>query len=242
MKRVEKIMPAASGTFLEAAAGMVATAVAGAAVPVMGGGRDEVVLEAPRVQSQYDSSAAVTDVALFSVCPRKYFLARYVGWQAEGRGTGAVEFGIEVHKAMAGMETSSVEALELKSRFDASEMGRRLARAERAEREFDFMLAVEDVVFSGKIDAWFEEGGELVVLDYKTDRDEAAAGGVRSAIAACTRWRWSAMRGEFRIGRRCVILRSGRVMEVSLKREELEGPGRAVRGLACGAETYWSFR
>ncbi len=232
VKRVEKIMPAASGTFLEAAAGMVATAVAGAAVPVMGGGRDEVVLEAPRVQSQYDSSAAVTDVALFSVCPRKYFLARYVGWQAEGRGTGAVEFGIEVHKAMAGMETSSVEALELKSRFDASEMGRRLARAERAEREFDFMLAVEDVVVSGKIDVWFEEAGELVVLDYKTDRDEAAAEeyALQLRLYALALERYAG-----RIPDRAALcyLRSGRVMEVSLEHPELERARETIRGLTA---------
>ena len=37
------------------------------------------------------------------------------------------------------------------------------------EREFDFVMAVEDVVVRGQIDLWFEEGGELVIVDYKTD-------------------------------------------------------------------------
>lgn len=240
VKRAEKVKPASTGV------AMVATAVAGAAVPVMGGGRDEVVLEGPRVQSQYDSSAAVTDVALFSVCPRKYFLARYVGLQAEaegqgtgapeGRGIKAVEFGIEVHQAMAGMETSSAEALELKLRFDASPMGRRLAGAGRVEREFDFMLTVEDVVVSGKIDAWFqekpEEGGELVVLDYKTDRDDASAEeyGLQLRLYALALERYT---GRLPDRAALCYLRPGRIVEVSLTGAELERVRETVRELAA---------
>jgi CRISPR/Cas system-associated exonuclease Cas4 (RecB family) len=30
-------------------------------------------------------------------------------------------------------------------------------------------MAVEDVVVRGQIDLWFEEGGELTIVDYKTD-------------------------------------------------------------------------
>lgn len=30
-------------------------------------------------------------------------------------------------------------------------------------------MAVEGMVLSGQIDLWFEEGGELVLVDYKTD-------------------------------------------------------------------------
>ena len=48
-------------------------------------------------------------------------------------------------------------------------MGRRVERATRVEREFDFLMAVDDLVVSGQIDLWFEEGGELTLVDYKTD-------------------------------------------------------------------------
>jgi len=48
-------------------------------------------------------------------------------------------------------------------------MGQRAARAARIEREFSFLMAVEDQVVRGSIDLWFEEGGELVIVDYKTD-------------------------------------------------------------------------
>ena len=33
-----------------------------------------------------------------------------------------------------------------------------------------FLFYFEDVVLRGQIDLWFEEGGELIVVDYKTDR------------------------------------------------------------------------
>src|SRR5262249_21647449 len=33
----------------------------------------------------------------------------------------------------------------------------------------DFLLAVEDVVLRGQIDLWFEDKGELILVDYKTD-------------------------------------------------------------------------
>ena len=53
--------------------------------------------------------------------------------------------------------------------FSQSALGRRVDRAARVEREFDFLLAVEDLVVRGQVDLWFEEGGELVIVDYKTD-------------------------------------------------------------------------
>ncbi len=31
------------------------------------------------------------------------------------------------------------------------------------------MMAVDDVVLQGRIDLWFEDGGELILVDYKTD-------------------------------------------------------------------------
>jgi RecB family exonuclease len=46
------------------------------------------------------------------------------------------------------------------------------------KHEFDFLLAIEDVVLRGQIDLWFEESGEQILVDYKTDvisSDEAPA-------------------------------------------------------------------
>ena len=53
--------------------------------------------------------------------------------------------------------------------FRESALGQRAAKATRIEREFDFLMSVEDLVIRGQVDLWFEEGGELVIVDYKTD-------------------------------------------------------------------------
>ncbi|MCI8275824.1 MAG: helicase-exonuclease AddAB subunit AddA [Lachnospiraceae bacterium] len=71
-------------------------------------------------------------------------------------------------------------------RFLASPLGRRMAGAERLKKEQQFVmglpakeirveyvessLAEEIMLVQGIIDAWFEEDGALVVVDYKTDR------------------------------------------------------------------------
>jgi CRISPR/Cas system-associated exonuclease Cas4 (RecB family) len=115
-------------------------------------------------------------VDLFALCPRRYYLARYLGWRGgashgKAAGPSAAEFGTQVHALLAGApaEGASPEALALVSRFESSELARRAARARRVEREFDFVMALEDVVLRGQIDLWFEEGGELILVDYKTD-------------------------------------------------------------------------
>ena len=33
-------------------------------------------------QDQHDSTASITDISVFAQCPRKYFLSRYIGWDA----------------------------------------------------------------------------------------------------------------------------------------------------------------
>lgn len=56
--------------------------------------------------------------------------------------------------------------------FFRSPVGERLLRAEKVEREIPFLLSHringEDVVVQGIIDCFFIEGGEVVLLDYKT--------------------------------------------------------------------------
>jgi ATP-dependent helicase/nuclease subunit A len=130
----------------------------------------------------------VTSVALFAECPRRYYLERYLGWEAprvsprtesdaaKPDALDATELGQQVHALLAGaaVEGADPEAVRLAGRFHASALGRRAAATLLAEREFDFLLAVEDVVLRGQIDLWFEESGELVLVDYKTDANPDA--------------------------------------------------------------------
>jgi CRISPR/Cas system-associated exonuclease Cas4 (RecB family) len=123
----------------------------------------------------------VSSIAVFAGCPRRYYLERYLGWEApeaiiahELNGSGkipAAEFGLQVHAVLAGAapENAHPETLRLAEAFRSSALGKRATRAAKCEREFDFLLAVEDVVLRGQIDLWFEEKGELILVDYKTD-------------------------------------------------------------------------
>lgn len=143
------------------------------------------VLARPALSGQYESNATVTAVAAFALCPRRYYLTHYLGWEGRAPGVSppgelsASDFGRQVHALLAGEPVAgpAPEAVELAERFHASALGRRAAAA-RAGREFGFLLAIDDVVVRGQIDLWFEEAGELTVVDYKTDRvsaEEAAA-------------------------------------------------------------------
>ena len=67
--------------------------------------------------------------------------------------------------------------------FFDSDLGKRLKDAQSFEREFDFYMQVSaeeigsraegDVLVQGIADCFFEEDGELVLIDYKTDRVSA---------------------------------------------------------------------
>ena len=143
----------------------------------------------PSVSGQQDSNATVTALSLFASCPRKYYLSRYLGFSGappkpaasvltcgEPAGLSAAELGIQVHFMLAGNAVPDPEpaALRLADVFRQSPLARRAARATRVAREFDFLMAMEDLVIRGQVDLWFEEGGELVVADYKTDAVTAA--------------------------------------------------------------------
>ncbi len=199
---------------------------------------EEQVLDPPVLSGQYDSSASVTSVAMFHACPRKYYLSRYLGLEPtpQGPGTGAIELGLDVHSALAGEPVESTEALELKARFEASDLGQRTARAIRIEREFDFQLDCEDVILRGQIDLWFEEGGELVLVDYKTDRDESRAGeyALQLRLYALALERYAG-----RVPDRAVLyyLRSNRAVEVDLAGPRLREAQDAVRALREAQET-----
>jgi ATP-dependent exoDNAse (exonuclease V) beta subunit len=154
-----------------------------------------LVLPRPALAGQYDSNATVTSIAAFAACPRRYYLERYLRWQAPAPPPEvlmeavltmpASEFGSQAHAVLAGTATGDVhpEALRLAESFRSSGLGKRAARATRVEREFDFLLAVEDVVLRGQIDLWFEDKGELILVDYKTDTVTTAREAERHAEA-----------------------------------------------------------
>lgn len=142
------------------------------------------LLARPSVTEQHDSGAAVTSVALFAACPRRYYLGRYLGWGGARRinfedlprhretdDPNAGEMGQQVHALLAGAEVESPapESVALAEAFQQSPLGRRAKRACVVEREFDFLISVEDVVLRGRVDLWFEDQKGLVLVDYKTD-------------------------------------------------------------------------
>jgi len=202
----------------------------------------EEVLDPPVVSGQYDSAVAVTSVAMFRACPRKYYLSRFLGLEPapDRPGTGAIELGLSVHRALAGeviesTEAGLSEAEALALRFRSSDLGRRAQAATRIEREFDFLFETEDVIVRGQIDLWFEESGELVLVDYKTDRDESASEGyaLQLRLYALALERYAGRRPD-----RAVLyyLRSNRMIEISLADEDLEDARTAVRELRDAQE------
>jgi len=147
----------------------------------------------------------------------------------------------------------SAEAAELVAGFRGSEFGIRAESAQRIEREFDFMLEIEDVIVRGQIDLWFEEGGEQILVDYKTDRDES------SALSYALQLRLYALALESYTGKRpdraiLYYLRSNRSIEISLNDTDLAAARDAVRhlrdaqdqlgfplkiGEQCGKCSFW---
>jgi CRISPR/Cas system-associated exonuclease Cas4 (RecB family) len=129
---------------------------------------------------QCDSTASVSALSHFEECPRRYFLGRYAGLEATSpagvpasEGLSGADLGSQVHAILAGtaVENATPEAVRLAGVFLRSELGRRAARASRAEREFEFVAAVHGLVIRGQIDLWFQDAFQTVLVDYKTDLD-----------------------------------------------------------------------
>jgi ATP-dependent exoDNAse (exonuclease V) beta subunit len=206
----------------------------------------------PVVDGQQDSNATVTALSLFASCPRKYYLSRYLGFPGRPRKPGeatvasgesedvstdlsASEFGTQVHALLAGnpVPEPAPEALRLAEVFRQSPLGRRAARATRTAREFDFLMAMEDLVIRGQVDLWFEEGGELVVVDYKTDEVSKAEAHQRVRDYAL-QLRLYALAVERVAGRApdrawLHFLRPNTLVEVDLTPTLIESPEQTVR-------------
>jgi ATP-dependent exoDNAse (exonuclease V) beta subunit len=143
------------------------------------------VLSRPTIEDQHDTAVNVTSLALFAKCPRKYYIQRYLGWTTgrrahfdpeapvpddDGDEVSAAELGSLVHDLLAAKPGEYPdEAHALANVFLQSELGRRAASATRSEREWDFIADIGGTVVRGSVDLWFEENGEIVLVDYKTD-------------------------------------------------------------------------
>jgi ATP-dependent exoDNAse (exonuclease V) beta subunit len=198
----------------------------------------------PEVTEQQNSNATVTELAAFANCPRQYYLGHYLGFEGRPRklaeaeevgGLSASELGTQVHELLAGKPVlePDEEALRLAEVFRQSPLGRRLERASRVEREFDFLMAIEDLVIRGQVDLWFEEEGELAIVDYKTD-SVTAAEAHRRAQDYALQLRLYALAVERFAGRApdraCLhFLRPNTVAEVDLTPSLLERPEQIVR-------------
>jgi ATP-dependent exoDNAse (exonuclease V) beta subunit len=197
-----------------------------------------MILEPAVPAAQNDSTVSVTSIATYADCPRRYYLSRYLGLETpvhpddpESAGEisdqPATDFGREVHALLAGsVSTAAPEAVALAANFQTSELAGRLARATRVEREFDFLFAIDEVVLRGQIDLWFEEAGELVVVDYKTDR--IAPDDLDRLQAYAVQLRFYAMALERLTGRRpdrayLYLLRAGGAVECALGPDEIRG-------------------
>ena len=207
---------------------------------------EEELLDPPEAVDQHDTNATVTALAKFAICPREYFLRHYVGFEGRPRklldpdaDLPASELGTQVHALLAGtpLADPDPEAVRLAGVFRSSPLARRIAKASRIEREFDFLMSVEDLVITGQVDLWFQEGGELVIVDYKTD-DVTASQAHQRAQDYALQLRLYAMAVESVAGRPpsetkirawVYFLRPNVAVEVSLAPSLLDSPEQLVR-------------
>ncbi len=143
-------------------------------------------IERPEVTGQQDSTTNVTALTTFGICPRRYYLQRYLGWTSgrarrfdpedlpaaedEATDTPAAELGTMVHAILAGGPgTYPARATELAEVFTGSALGARAAHAPKAEREWDFIIDVDGTLVRGTVDLWFQDDQGQVIVDYKTD-------------------------------------------------------------------------
>jgi len=86
------------------------------------------------------------------------------------------------------------------------------------------------VIVRGQIDLWFEQDGELVLVDYKTDRDEEGSESyaLQLRLYALALERYAGRRPD-----RAVLyyLRSDRIVDISLTGADMDAARNAVREL-----------
>lgn len=210
----------------------------------------EVLLPlAPAAQADY--SAAVTSVSLFADCPRKYFLSRYLGlesdalgsWRAvdqdddgrQRRGRDDIDpslFGQQVHEHLAGqLADPSPQVRKLAERFTNHDLGLRAGRADRIDREMAFVFTVGNSLLRGTVDLLFEEGGERILVDYKTDNRPSAGLEVSAKQYAPQLQLYAAglAKAQRRVDRAIVFyLRNGAPIDLDVSARALEDATRLV--------------
>jgi ATP-dependent exoDNAse (exonuclease V) beta subunit len=208
--------------------------------PLAERGEDVEYLDAPGVSGQQNGNATVTDLVAFANCPRAYYLGGYLGLKpqkqgASSGGISAADLGSQAHALLAGEPVADAdpEAVRLAEVFRQSPLGRRAATARRVEREFDFLMAMNDLVIRGKVDLWFEEGGEVTLVDYKTD-DVTRAQAHERAQDYALQLRLYALAVERASGRPpshawLHFLRPNTAVAVDLGPSLLDSPGETVR-------------
>ncbi|MCX6592804.1 MAG: UvrD-helicase domain-containing protein [Acidobacteria bacterium] len=132
-----------------------------------------------------NSSVSASSLAVFTQCPRRYLLDRYLSWTSsppsplddeapvQASGGPAIDLGLMVHALLAGEDVpgATAQAKRLAAVFRQSPLAEQAARATRAEREFDIVFELGGTIVTGQIDLWFVDGDEVVIVDYKTDRE-----------------------------------------------------------------------
>jgi len=141
------------------------------------------VLPAPRADES-DTAAAITDISEFAVCPRRYYIGRYLGFSNDGAilldaeadedapppRTSAAERGTQVHQRLAGAPAATPEIEALARRFEESELGRRVNSLSNIQRELPILAQLDGRFLHGVLDL---RAGNIIV-DYKTGhRDDA---------------------------------------------------------------------
>jgi ATP-dependent exoDNAse (exonuclease V) beta subunit len=207
-------------------------------------------LQAPACPGQQDANTTATALSVFATCPRKYYLGAYLKMEGRihkpdqnGSALPANELGIQVHALLANEPVAEPdpEALRLANVFRQSPLGRKSAASKRIEREFGFLMSLEDLVISGQIDLWFEDNGDLVIVDYKTDAVNGQEAHQRAQEYAL-QLQLYAMALERAIRRpptrACLhFLKPNTIIDVDLRPSLLESPEQLVRDFQQAQET-----
>jgi ATP-dependent helicase/nuclease subunit A len=198
----------------------------------------------PGATAQQDSNVTVTSLTLFADCPRRYYLARYLGWETINL-TASSELGKQVHALLAGevVPAPEFEALHLAETFDRSDLGRRAKKSRRIEHELDFMFTIDEMVVRGQIDLWMEERAGHVIVDYKTDDIAAHEVDARSKSYQL-QLRFYAMAIEKLTGAMpseawLHFLRPDVAVRIDLTSADLAAARNLVADLASAQRTHW---
>jgi len=135
-----------------------------------------------------DTAAAITDIAEFAACPRRYYLGRYLGFSNDGAivldedappaRIAAAERGTLVHQRLAGTVAAPPEIEALARRFEQSELGRRVLALPGVQRELPILAQLDGRFLHGVLDL---RAGNIIV-DYKTGRRDDGRYGLQMQL------------------------------------------------------------